>query len=144
MRTLFFLSSLLLASAPALAVTDSGLIQASGQVTSSCSVGDLNLTLVANGTTELKANGFLYVSQTGDTKWDITKTDNVQGNGFTTELNLRGFSNLQLLSTQALGDTETVTGKQGGNASVDITLTNTNGFDPGLYQTSTTVTCTVQ
>lgn len=144
--TVLAAAALVSISAPVYAAgsNDQGLIRTAGTVNATCSVDDLSITLASNGSNELKGNGLLSVAQSGKTKWTIGKTERVEGNGFTSKLNLRGFSNLQLESTQAQGQTVTVDGKQGGRASVDVTLTNPNGFGPGRYQTQTTVQCVVQ
>lgn len=144
--TAFAAIALVSVSTPVFAsgANDQGLIRTSGTVSATCSIDDLTIALASNGSNELKGNGLMALSQSGKTEWTIGRTEAVEGNGFTSKLNLRGFSNLQLESTQAQGETVTVDGKQGGRASVDVTLTNPNGFGPGRYQTQTTVQCVVQ
>lgn len=133
-------------SAPVYAAgsNDQGLIRTSGTVNATCSIDDLTITLASDGSNKLKGNGLVSVAQTGKTKWTIGRTEAVEGNGFTSKLNFRGYSNLQLESTQSQGETVVVDGRQGGRASVDVTLTAPNGFGPGRYQTQTTVQCVVQ
>ena len=142
MRPLLLLLSLAAFSAPALA--ESGLINAAGSVNSTCTVNDLTLALALDGPNTMKANGLLPMAQTGTTKWTLSQTDRVSGRDYTVQLNLRGFGGLDLVSTQSAGDEGTVTGFRQGSASIDVVLTDGTGFEPGLYQTHTTVTCTTQ
>ena len=131
----------LLAVAP---IAAPGVITTSGSMPASCSVGSVNVSLVRQSNKQLRGTDFLPISQTGETKWTLSKTQITKGTGVTPMIEVRGFANLDLKSTQYSSEAVTVKGKHAGKADVTATLDGPGGIDPGDYATLTTLICEVQ
>ena len=99
MRIPFLFIAASLIGAPVVAgLNDQGIIRTSGQVTATCSVDDLDIQLNSDGS-NLKGEGFLNVKQSSDTEWTLKKTSLVEGRDFSASVEVKGYKNMQLSST---------------------------------------------